>query len=118
MRAKPYIEGSDSRQATFLPELLDDLISESNPIRFIEAFVDSLDLVAHGFSRAELSGTGAPSYNPAYLLKLYIYGYTNRLRTSRRLERESRCKGRSATDVHRSPEPGDADARWRKPSGL
>ena len=72
-----------------LPEAVDDYVGVDNPVRFIDAFVDELDLAAAGFVRVEAKGTGRPGYAPADLLKLYIYGYLNRVRSSRRLEMES-----------------------------
>jgi transposase len=84
-----YIEGWDRRQNFLLPECLDDYVSEDNPIRVVEAFVDELDLHVLGFERAAPAETGRPGYHPAILLKLYVYGYLNRIRSSRRLEREA-----------------------------
>ncbi|MGF6267288.1 transposase [Paraburkholderia youngii] len=84
---KRYIEGEDRKQVTLLPECLDDFITEDNPGRIIEAFVE-LDLASLGFEGAMPSATGRPSYHPAVLLKIYIYGYLNRIQSSRRLERE------------------------------
>jgi transposase len=83
-----YVEGSDRRQVTLLPECLDDYIAEDNPVRVVEAFVEELDLEVLGFARAAPSATGRPAYHPAALLKIYIYGYLNRVASSRRLERE------------------------------
>lgn len=88
MRHKPYIEGNIPEQGTFLPECLEDTISEENPIRFIRAFVEALNLTEMGFIRGRAKETGRPGYDPAALLKLYIYGHLNRLRSSRILERE------------------------------
>ncbi len=85
---KRFIEGESRNQATLLPECLDDFIDEDNPVRAIEAFIDELDLLALGFAGAEPAMTGRPSYHPADLLKLYLYGYLNRIQSSRRLERE------------------------------
>lgn len=85
---KRFVEGEDRSQVTLLPECLDDFVDEDNPVRLIDAFVDELDLVALGFERMEPAATGRPSYHPAALLKIYIYGYFNRLQSSRRLERE------------------------------
>jgi len=85
---KRFIEGSDRGQWTLLPECLDEWIDESNPVRAIDAFVEALDLVELGFE-VEPAGTGRPSYHPSVLLKLYIYGYLNRVHSSRRLEREA-----------------------------
>jgi transposase len=84
-----YIEGWDRRQNFLLPECLDDYVSEDNPIRVVEAFVDELDLHVLGFERAAPAEPGRPGYHPAILLKLYVYGYLNRIRSSRRLEREA-----------------------------
>jgi transposase len=85
-----HIAGIDRNQVILFPEVVDDYISEDNPVRFVDAFVDSLNLKELGFKHAELEDTGRPPYNPADLLKLYIYGYLNRIRSSRMLERE--CK--------------------------
>src|SRR5947209_61834 len=84
-----YITGHDRSQLLLLPEAVDDYVGSDNPVRFIDAFVDGLDLAAASFSRAEPKVTGRPGYAPADLLKLYIYGYLNRVRSSRRLEAES-----------------------------
>ncbi len=83
-----FIEGEDRTQAALFPERLDDYIAEDNPVRLVEAFVDGLDLKALGFKRVEPRATGHPAYHPSTLLKIYIYGYLNRLNSSRRLERE------------------------------
>lgn len=86
---KRFIEGECRDQVTLLPECLDDFIGEDNPVRVVDAFVDELDLRALGFNRAAPANTGRPAYLPAVLLKLYIYGYLNRIQSSRRLEREA-----------------------------
>lgn len=86
---KRFIQGESRTQGTLLPECLDDYISEENPVRVVEAFVENLDLAALGFARVVPAATGRPSYHPAILLKLYIYGYLNRIQSSRRLEREA-----------------------------
>src|SRR5215211_3971182 len=86
---KRFVEGEDRRQATLLPACLDDYVAPDNPVRIIEAFVDELDLAALGFAGVVPEVTGRPSYHPATLLKIYIYGYLNRLPSSRRLERET-----------------------------
>src|SRR6478672_3836051 len=86
---KRFIEGQDRSQATLLPEYLDDYIAEDNPVRVVDAFVDELDLKALGFEGANPAATGRPGYHPGTLLKLYIYGYLNRIASSRRLEREA-----------------------------
>jgi transposase len=85
----PHITGHDRSQLLLLPESLDDYVASENPVRFIEAFVDGLDLSTAGFSRVEAKEAGRPGYLPADLLKLYIYGYLNRIRSSRRLEAET-----------------------------
>jgi transposase len=83
-----YVEGSDRSQVTLLPECLDDYIAEDNTVRVVEAFVEELDLAALGFTKAAPAATGRPAYHPGVLLKIYIYGYLNRVASSRRLERE------------------------------
>jgi transposase len=83
-----FIEGQDRQQVTLLPESLDDFIAEDNAVRIVDAFVDELDLPSMGFEGTEPAATGRPSYHPAALLKIYIYGYLNRVQSSRRLERE------------------------------
>jgi len=86
---KRFIRGEDRTQATLLPELLDDYISENNPVRVIDVYVDNLDLAELGFEGVEPEATGRPAYHPAVLLKLYIYGYLNRIQSTRRLEIET-----------------------------
>jgi transposase len=86
---KRFVEGADRGQSTLLPECLDDWIDENNPVRVIEAFVEALNLGELGFAGVEPEITGRPSYHPSVLLKLYIYGYLNRVQSSRRLEREA-----------------------------
>src|SRR5580693_2297066 len=86
-----HIAGFGRDQLLLLPEAVDDYVGGDNPVRFIEAFVDGLDLTAAGFTRVAAKATGRPGYAPADLLKLYVYGYLNRVRSSRRLERECRC---------------------------
>ncbi|WP_197331020.1 IS1182 family transposase [Ralstonia syzygii] len=85
---KRFIEGEDRKQVTLLPACLDDFVAEDNPVRIIDAFVEELDLGSLGFDGSIPSATGRPSYHPAVLLKIYIYGYLNRVQSSRRLERE------------------------------
>src|SRR5438309_6555127 len=86
---KRFIEGEDRTQVTLLPACLDDYIEAENPVRVVEVFVDGLDLDALGFVGVDPAATGRPAYHPAVLLKLYIYGYLNRIQSSRRLEREA-----------------------------
>ena len=85
-----HIQGCDRDQTLLLPNSVADYIGPDNPVRFVEAFVDQLDLQEAGFCRVEPKETGRPGYDPADLLKLYIYGYLNRVRSSRRLEAETR----------------------------
>src|SRR5437667_12795216 len=80
-----YIAGSDRGEALFLPEVLDDYIAAENPVRFIDAFVGQLDLSKAGFTNAQLKETGRPPYDPGDLLRLCLYGYLNRVRSSRGL---------------------------------
>jgi len=84
-----YIDGQDRTQIVLFPERLDDWIDEDNPVRAVDVFVEGLDLVRLGFERAQPAETGRPAYHPATLLKIYIYGYLNRVQSSRRLEREA-----------------------------
>ena len=82
---KRFVEGADRGQSTLLPECLDDWIDEENPVRVSDAFVDALDLASLGFNGVEPAATGRPAFHPSVLLKLYIYGYLNRVQSSRRL---------------------------------
>jgi transposase len=86
---KRFIQGSDRTQGILLPEQLDDYVTEENPVRVIDVFVDELDLGTLGFAGVAPADTGRPAYHPADLLKIYIYGYLNRIQSSRRLEREA-----------------------------
>lgn len=84
-----FVEGQDCRQGFLLPASLDDYVSEDNPVRVIAAFIDELDLHVLGFAGATPARTGRPSYHPSTMLKIYLYGYLNRVQSSRRLERET-----------------------------
>jgi len=84
-----FIEGVDRSQVTLFPDRLQDWIDDDNPVRAVDAFVDALNLRELGFERASAAETGRPGYHPSVLLKLYIYGYLNRVQSSRRLEREA-----------------------------
>jgi transposase len=86
---KRFVEGIDRRQSTLFPEYLEDWIDENNPVQVIDAFVDELALGELGFDGVAPEATGRPAYHPSVLLKLYIYGYLNRVQSSRRLEREA-----------------------------
>ena len=84
-----FIDGEDRMQQTLLPHCLEDYVGEENPVRVIEVFIEELDLAALGFSGMTPAATGRPAYHPSTLLKIYLYGYLNRLQSSRRLEREA-----------------------------
>jgi transposase len=80
---KRFVEGVEREQGTLFPERLDDYIGEDNPVRVVDVFVDELDLAVLGFDRVEPRATGRPGYHPSVLLKLYVYGYLNRVQSSR-----------------------------------
>ncbi len=84
-----HIKGQGRHQVTLLPEVLDDFVTEDNPARVIDVFIDELQLDVLGFERVNAKQTGRPGYHPATMLKLYIYGYLNRIQSSRRLEKEA-----------------------------
>ncbi len=84
-----FIDGEDRRQQALLPHSLEDYVGEENPVRVIEVFIDELDLADLGFSGMTPAATGRPAYHPSTLLKIYLYGYLNRVQSSRRLEREA-----------------------------
>ena len=84
-----HVQGQERDQLTLFPEALEDYIAKENPVRFVDAYVDGLDLKGLGFRHALLEETGRPPYHPADLLKLYVYGYLNRIRSSRQLEKEA-----------------------------
>ena len=86
---KRFVEGENRQQMILLPDCLDDYVVEDNPVRVIDVFIDELDLAALGFAGDVPEVTGRPAYHPATLLKIYLYGYLNRIPSSRRLERES-----------------------------
>ena len=86
---KGFVAGADRGQSSLLPECLEDLIDESNPVRVIDVFVDGLDLANLGFEGVEPEATGRPAYHPSTHLKPYLYGYLYRVQSSRRLEREA-----------------------------
>lgn len=85
-----YIAGENRNQMILFPENIEDYISEDNPVRVIDVYVESLDLQSLGFRKYEPNTTGRPMYSPKDMLKLYVYGYMNRIRSSRRLETESK----------------------------
>ena len=84
-----FVEGEDRLQSLLLPETLDDYVTEDNPVRVVEVFIEELDLGALGFEGVHPAATGRPAYHPSTLLKIYLYGYLNRIQSSRRLEREA-----------------------------
>src|SRR5271168_1633847 len=84
-----FIDGEDRMQQALLPHSLEDYVSEENPVRVVEVFIDELDLADLGFSGMTPAATGRPAYHPSTLLKIYLYGYLNRVHSSRRLERET-----------------------------
>src|SRR5438094_909545 len=84
-----FVQGADRQQTTLLPECLDDWVDEGNSIRAVDVFVDALELRDLGFDGVDPAATGRPAYHPSPMLKLYIYGYLNRVQSSRRLEREA-----------------------------
>src|SRR5467141_4668913 len=88
-----FVVGDDRSQSTLFPERLDDYLAEDNPVRAIDVFVDELELAGLGFGGVEPEATGRPAYHPATLLKIYVYGYLNRIQSSRRLERETPAIG-------------------------
>ena len=86
---KRFVDGVDRSQGLLLPDRLEDYVHEDNPVRVVDAFVEALDLSALGFEAVNRGAGGRPAYHPAALLKIYIYGYLNRIQSSRRLEREA-----------------------------
>lgn len=84
-----FVEGVNRSPSVLFPERLEDYVGEDNPVRVVDAFVENLDLVALGFGHAVAEATGRPAYHPATILKIYLYGYLNRVQSSRRLERET-----------------------------
>ncbi|ERV81079.1 hypothetical protein Q058_00150 [Pseudomonas aeruginosa BL04] len=86
---KRFIQGEHRSQCTLLLESLDNYVADTNPVRVVDVFVDELDLGRLGFDGVVPAETGRPAYHPAVLLKIYIYGYLNRIQSSRRLEREA-----------------------------
>jgi transposase len=86
---KRFVEGSERQQGTLFPEYFEDLIDENNQVRVVDAFVDALDLSELGFVGMTPAVTGRPGFHPSVLLKIYVYGYLNRIQSSRRLEREA-----------------------------
>jgi Transposase domain (DUF772) len=111
---KGFVQGADRPQMTLLPECLDDWVDESNPVRAVDVFVDALELRDLGFEGVDPAATGRPAYHPSPLLKLYIYGYLNRVQSSRRLEREA---GRNLEVMWLTGRLTDPDSRSMATSG-
>jgi transposase len=105
---KRFIEGQSRTQSVLFPETLDDYVTDAKPVRVVDVFVDELDLGALGFAGVDPAVTGRPAYHPAVPLKLYIYGYLNRVQSSRRLEREAQ---------RNDEEPWYRDRRLQRPDG-
>ncbi len=115
---KRFVEGIDRGQSTLFPERLEDWVGENNPVRVIDVFVDELDLADLGFSGVDPEATGRPSYHPSVLLKLYIYGYLNRVQSSRRLEREAGRNVEAMWLTGRLTPDHKTIADFRKDNGL
>ncbi|MBB3999081.1 transposase, partial [Aureimonas pseudogalii] len=113
-----FIEGEDRLQSWLLPASLDDYVAEDNPVRIVEAFINELDLGTLGFARSEPASTGRPAYDPATLLKLYLYGYLNRVPSSRRLEREAQRNVEVMWLVGRLAPDHKTIALFRRDNGL
>jgi transposase len=114
---KRFIESADRNQGTLFPEYLEDYVAEDNPVRVVDVFVEHLDLGKLGFNRAEPAITGRPSYHPSALLKLYIYGYLNRIQSSRRLEKETQRNVELMWLLGRLTPDFKTVARFRKENG-
>ncbi len=114
---KRFVEGTDRGQNTLFPECLADWIDENNPVQVIDVFVDELDLAQLGFDGVAPEATGRPSYHPSVLLKLYIYGYLNRVQSSRRLEREAGRTGEVMWLTGRLAHDHKTIADFRKDNG-
>jgi len=114
---KRFVQGQSRTQTTLLPECLEDYVAEDNPVRVIDAFVDQLDLGQLGFEGVDPAATGRPAYHPASLLKIYIYGYLNRVQSSRRLERETQRNVELMWLIERLSPDFKTIARFRKDNG-
>ena len=114
---KRFIQGEHRTQSTLLPELLDDYVTEENPVRVVDVFVDNLDLLSLGFGGITPAVTGRPSYHPSVMLKLYIYGYLNRVQSSRRLEREAQRNVEVMWLIERLTPDFKTIANFRKDNG-
>ncbi|MFI2549768.1 IS1182 family transposase [Streptomyces rochei] len=114
---KRFVQGDSRTQSILLPESLDDYVTEANPVRVVDVFVDELDLAQLGFEGVEPATTGRPSYHPGVMLKIYIYGYLNRIQSSRRLEREAQRNVELMWLTGRLTPDFKTIARFRKDNG-
>ena len=114
---KRFIESDERMQGTLFPEYLEDYVAENNPVRVVDVFVEHLELGKLGFNGAEPAITGRPSYHPSALLKLYIYGYLNRIQSSRRLEKETQRNVELMWLLGRLTPDFKTIARFRKDNG-
>ena len=114
---KRFIESDDRMQGTLFPEYLEDYVAENNPVRVVDVFVEHLELGKLGFNGAEPAITGRPSYHPSALLKIYIYGYLNRIQSSRRLEKETQRNVELMWLLGRLTPDFKTIARFRKENG-
>ena len=114
---KRFIKGECRTQTTLLPESIDEFITDTNPVRIVDVFVDELDLGQLGFEGIEPATTGRPAYHPAILLKIYIYGYLNRIQSSRRLEKEAQRNVELMWLTERLTPDFKTIARFRKENG-
>jgi len=114
---KRFVQGEDRTQSFLLPEALDDYVTDTNPVRVVDVFVDELDLHKLGFEGVEPALTGRPSYHPGVMLKIYIYGYLNRIQSSRRLEREAQRNVELMWLTSRLAPDFKTIARFRKDNG-
>jgi len=113
-----FVEGEDRGQSWLLPNSLEDYVSPDNPVRVVEAFIDELDFGSLGFSGVEPAATGRPGYHPATLLKIYLYGYLNRVQSSRRLEREAQRNIESMWLTKRLAPDFKTISNFRRDNGL
>ncbi|MDD1632605.1 MAG: IS1182 family transposase, partial [Methylococcaceae bacterium] len=114
---KRFIEGECRTQTTLLPESIDDFITDTNPVRIVDVFVDEIDLGKLGFDGVDPAATGRPAYHPSILLKIYIYGYLNRIQSSRRLEKEAQRNVELMWLTERLTPDFKTIARFRKENG-
>ena len=117
MRNGNYVEGMNRNQGILLPDTLDDYVGEDNPVRFIDAFVDGLDMKELGFKHSEPSEEGRPPYDPRDMLKLYVYGYLNQVRSSRKLLRKSERQSLVSWACNKGFERSSAVVRGTFPMG-